>query len=525
MNPVSSSDALAQAEACFQRGEMAQGLAAAERALAQIGGDEPRARAAWLVGFFLFRLGRYDELLARREELARWVRTQDGQEGFDHLRRVGLAACEVGSFGVGLACARELGTLADTHDSPTLRGYALMALAMCFERMGDPWQAERLMREALALSRAHGTERDRFLTLNNLCATLIGAFYLLRGEDVEAEAMAALARALPLAREIQGLEVVLAEPITRSIAAGNLGEVLLHLGQVDEARQLLSTALGLARQFELTIQRHRIECSLTELALREGELGQALARARELLAEGGLLPQTELRAHHAAYEAARRLGDDSVALRHLERRTDLERRRAILQLRAQSDQFITRAEAEHSRREAERLRERALAMEAHALRDPLTGLGNRRELSARLPAALETAASTGQAVGLVMLDLDHFKRINDRFGHQVGDQVLVATAQILRDRLRTHDLVARVGGEEFLALLTDAPAARVHQVCERIRAQVQGRDWSALAKGLAVTISVGFAAAPPYDEADLTTRADAALYRAKAAGRNRVERG
>jgi diguanylate cyclase (GGDEF)-like protein len=526
MTPPPTPEALlAQAEACCQSGEMAQGLAAADQALLRLASDEQRARAAWLVGFFLFRLGRFGELLARREALGRWVELREGPDYFDHLRRVGLAGCEVGDFGVGMGCARELGALADAHDSPSLRAYALMSLAMCFERMGDPWQAERLMRDALALSREHGSERDRFLTLNNLSATLIGAFHLMRGEDIQAEARAALERALPLAREMQGFELVLAEPITRSIASGNLGEILLHLGQTDEARALLSLALDLACRFELTLQRQRIECSLTELALLQGDAAAALAQARRLLAEDGLLPQTALRAHHAAYEAARRLGDDSLALHHLERRTDLERRRAILQLRAQSDQFITRAEAEHARREAERLRERALAMEADALRDPLTGLGNRRELSLRLPAALQAGASAGQPLGLAMLDLDHFKRINDRFGHPVGDQVLVVTAQILRDNLRAHDLVARIGGEEFLVLLADAPARRVRQVCERIQHQVQTRDWGTLAHGLAVTVSVGYATAPPFDEHDLLARADAALYRAKEAGRNRVEAG
>jgi diguanylate cyclase (GGDEF)-like protein len=523
--PVSSDEALALAESCLAQGAMAEGLEAAQRALAGPSSADDHARAAWLTAHFQFRLGAYAELIARREELAAPIRQGGGRAYFDHRRMMGLAACELGEFGVAMAIAREIGALADAADDPVLRAFALMALAMCFERMGDPWQAERLMRDALPLMREHGGERDRFLTVNNLCATLIGAFYLLRGEGVEPEAVAAMERALPLAREIQGFGSVLTEPTTRAIASGNLGEVLLHLGQTDEARECLAAALDLAKASALSVQRHRIECSLAELALLLDDPAQALAEAQRLLAEGGLLPQTELRARHAAYVAARRLGDISLALEHLERRTDLERRRAILQLRAQSDQFITRVEVEHTRRDADRHRQRAQAMEADALRDPLTGLGNRRALAQRLPTLLSDAAATSRPLGMAMLDLDHFKSVNDRFGHLVGDQVLEVTAQILRQHLRGPDLVARTGGEEFLVVWPDTPPAQVRQICERIRQAVEGHDWSTLSPGLSVTISVGCVVTPPYDAADLTARADAALYRAKAAGRNRVEVG
>ena len=107
----------------------------------------------------------------------------------------------------------------------------------------------------------------------------------------------------------------------------------------------------------------------------------------------------------------------------------------------------------------------------------------------------------------------------------MGDRVLVALAGVLRANTRAGDLVARVGGEEFLLALPEAGPERAAEVCERLRAQVAAHDWAALATGLTVTLSVGLTSAPPYDAETLSLRADSALYRAKAAGRNRVVQG
>lgn len=529
---VTEQGPLAQAEACRQGGDLGQGLAAAEQAMAEATDPRDRARAAWLSAFFQLRLGDYSGLLAQAQARGPLIRSCGGRDRFDYVRSIALAGCELGRFDVAMAHATELGALAHADGAPTLQAYALMALASCFERMGDPWQAERLMVEALALMRAHGGQRDRFVTLNNLSATLIGAYYLLRGDtagaDADADAQAALARALPLAREMLAMHELLREPYLRVVATGNLGEILLHLGQADEARRLLEIALADAQTHDLRPQAQRVRCSGAEWALQHGLAGQALDIATRLLAEHALtplMPLTALRAHHAAYQAARQLGNTALALAHLEQRTELERQRAVRQLRAQSEQFITRVEAEQSRREAERQRAHARAMEADARQDPLTGLGNRRDVARRLPVLLADAERAGHPLAVVMLDLDHFKTVNDRFGHPVGDEVLMAVAQMLRDQLRANDLIARTGGEEFLAVLPDAPPGRVRTAIERIRSQIAGHDWTALAPGLTLTISAGIATAPPYDETALTARADAALYRAKLAGRNRIETG
>jgi diguanylate cyclase (GGDEF)-like protein len=191
-------------------------------------------------------------------------------------------------------------------------------------------------------------------------------------------------------------------------------------------------------------------------------------------------------------------------------------------LQAQSDLFITRMEAEQVRQEAQRHRARASALEADVRRDQLTGLGNRREMEVRWPELIRDARASGQALSVAMLDLDLFKQVNDSHGHAVGDQVLVALAGLLRAHTRGTDLVARMGGEEFLLVLPDTGAERAADVCERLRQRVASHDWAALAPGLQVTLSIGLTTSPPVDAQTLSLRADAALYRAKAAGRNRL---
>ena len=233
---------------------------------------------------------------------------------------------------------------------------------------------------------------------------------------------------------------------------------------------------------------------------------------------------THLRLHHTLWRAARDLGRHADALLHLQAYLQLERSRSVTQQRAQSELFVTRLEAEQMRGEAHRHRALARELEADVRRDPLTGLGNRRELERRWPQMLAQAADNGTPLAVAMLDLDGFKQVNDARGHAVGDRVLVALAGLLRTHTRAADLVARMGGEEFLVALPDASPERALEVVERLREHVAAHDWQALAPGLRVTISAGLACSPPGECDTLIEAADAALYRAKSAGRNRVVR-
>ncbi|MFC7302288.1 diguanylate cyclase [Cognatiluteimonas weifangensis] len=154
--------------------------------------------------------------------------------------------------------------------------------------------------------------------------------------------------------------------------------------------------------------------------------------------------------------------------------------------------------------------------------DPLTGLYNRRAWSERL-LALETAMRRqGRPLSLLFLDLDRFKQLNDRLGHEAGDAALRATAGIMRGELREQDEVGRYGGEEFVVALPDADGAHALQAAERIRRRLQQRAGEDVG-GATPTASIGVAMLQPGEDlASLIARADAAMYAAKAAGRNRV---
>ncbi|MFI5958870.1 diguanylate cyclase [Cryptosporangium sp. NPDC051539] len=160
-----------------------------------------------------------------------------------------------------------------------------------------------------------------------------------------------------------------------------------------------------------------------------------------------------------------------------------------------------------------------------AVTDGLTGLHTRRFFDEALVVAMAGADRVGNRVGLLMLDADHFKQVNDKYGHQAGDVVLKEIAQRLTKSVRLGDVVARYGGEEFAAIVTATNAEQLQAVAERVRQSICGTPVALQdGSGLQVTVSIGVAASPDNARTpeQLTLAADESLYRAKADGRNRV---
>jgi two-component system cell cycle response regulator len=164
-----------------------------------------------------------------------------------------------------------------------------------------------------------------------------------------------------------------------------------------------------------------------------------------------------------------------------------------------------------------------------AVTDPLTGLFNRRYVDRHLARMSEQSTAAGRALAVMMIDIDHFKAINDSYGHAAGDRVLVALAARLRDNLRAVDLVARIGGEEFLVAMPRTSAAQAQGAADRLRRLVNKTafDLGEAHAPIPVTISVGVALGGEAgqdwsDTQRICDLADAALYRAKSAGRDRV---
>jgi len=156
-----------------------------------------------------------------------------------------------------------------------------------------------------------------------------------------------------------------------------------------------------------------------------------------------------------------------------------------------------------------------------AMYDLLTGLFNRRAFDDLMHRELSLRDRHGHTLSMVMIDLDHFKSVNDTYGHHIGDAVLRDLADILRDVCRSSDLPCRWGGEEFACLLPQTDLENALKVAERLRAAVEGHSFPEVGK---VTASIGISqAGPEEDEESFCRRADEALYKAKKHGRNRVE--
>jgi diguanylate cyclase len=180
----------------------------------------------------------------------------------------------------------------------------------------------------------------------------------------------------------------------------------------------------------------------------------------------------------------------------------------------------------HMEQEALGYREHLEEQRQKALIDPLTGLPNRAAWSERLDQEVSQWQQHGNTLLLAMLDLDHFKRINDNYGHLAGDKVLKIIASVLRKRLRGTDFIARFGGEEFVLLMPATVPAVGAKLLENLRASIEACPFHFKGEPVTITLSMGLTAFRPGEHSDaVLKRADQALYRAKHAGRNRVELG
>jgi len=163
-------------------------------------------------------------------------------------------------------------------------------------------------------------------------------------------------------------------------------------------------------------------------------------------------------------------------------------------------------------------------LEAMLFEDSLTGLSNRRFILTQLASAVSGARRHDRSLTVAIIDIDHFKSVNDRHGHAAGDRALAAVATSLHEHLRAEDHLGRLGGEEFLAVLPDSDAAAAAAACEKLRADIAHLRVAHEGHDLAVTVSIGWAVWDGAEAPDeLLRRADEALYRAKRGGRDRVE--
>ena len=246
---------------------------------------------------------------------------------------------------------------------------------------------------------------------------------------------------------------------------------------------------------------------------------------------------TELQINHDHYKLMQAISRQvSTAIKNINLIAHLEERKETLEQKV----FERVAEIEQQKRaltsmnatlEQANLRQKELLvslrtasaeLERQNREDALTGLYNRRHMDEFLAREYERAQRQNSPLTVAMVDVDHFKMVNDRFSHQIGDATLKALGQILPQAVRALDLVARYGGEEILLCMPDTTLADGAAVCERARAAIEAYDWESVAPGLRVTASFGLAEGTPNGVAALLAQCDERLYEAKRSGRNQV---
>lgn len=341
------------------------------------------------------------------------------------------------------------------------------------------------------------------------------------GEGRTADALALLERHWP---DVEATRYPMLIAMTRALIA----DYRLRLGDVSGAQaqaQAVHTMPQLDPHSVPIITAHRV---LYEVAKRRGDAATALAEHEHYAAaEKARLNEVQAR------EIAIQLGRLELATKNQSIELLSERNR-VLQLQHE----VARADMWSARFGIALLALFALVLAAWGWRgrhvqatlrrlaqsDPLTGIANRLHFRTRAEASLARAAQRGRPVSLLMFDLDHFKRINDCFGHAAGDRVLVEVARAVEGRCRPGDLFGRLGGEEFAVLLADCDLEQARGLAQAMREAVAAVDTRALGCPLPVSASFGCASSvlsgARYET--LAAHADAAMYRAKAGGRNRV---
>ncbi|GAB7126701.1 hypothetical protein JCM19000A_12080 [Silvimonas sp. JCM 19000] len=313
-------------------------------------------------------------------------------------------------------------------------------------------------------------------------------------------------------------------------------------GHAEEAQRWISQALALSRDAGPLFRWARALALLSHgtYLTRNGDPEDAIQSLHEALEFATAVNASwqTLQAHRLLYQLYKDGAQHELALLHhralhqcqitLQQRAREQRLQRATQRRLHK--LEQRMELEQARHENHHLMARVQTHEqtiqnlsSAAQTDPLTGAWNRRALEERLQTLHAEARGSQQAMSVLMIDLDHFKEINDRFTHLVGDKVLQQVVKLIGQTCRNNEFVARYGGEEFTLLLPGASLEAASHVAERVRHAVAAYDWRAIEAELHVTVSIG-AAALRSDEPHqaLLARADMALYAAKRAGRNRI---
>jgi len=438
-----------------------------------------------------------------------------------------------GDISGAAAALSEAATLAERTAMPIAGCMARSNLGMLYAQEGRSIDYERHTRLALEIARESGDVEGLALGLSNLGGALTT-------QKRFEEAASALTEARELAEKhlLRRIE---------ALATSALGGLSIETGDIEGGLRLYDAAGLVLADIPDPFQVGYNDVIAGRLLLQQERPELALQRARGAGSHGSRYGLIELQVRASdleslVLESLGRLGESLQAARRsaaLERgRLDArvaaskqagERsQRSLLALKRAAWERQRRQELEQSDRAlrdalAEETRLRAI-LEETARTDSLTGIANRRAHESDVRAILADAARAGREVAMLIIDIDHFKAINDRYGHEVGDEVLVGVAQRLQGTLRASDRVARWGGEEFTVCAPGVGFDGAERVASTLLTSIRGAPFDTQVGPVRVTVSIGAAVHDPgLPAGDRTFRvADAALYRAKREGRDRA---
>lgn len=476
---------------------------------------------------------------------------EDGQRTARALRAVGVAYLWLAEFTHAFRHLEEAISLSRSLEDLLSEARSLNALGVVHTKMGDSARALEQYQRSLELHRQLGDREGEAIALHNI--------------GIENRALGNLEAAEECYEQALALDQEMDNQSGEARTLLSLGTLAYMRSDMERAIRLFTESLELSRRVDdRTNQTQALE-NLSEVEMRQGNYHRAIALLREGL---GISRQLRLRDHEASLNASlgqtlRLKGNYKSALRYLNRAVALSQKLGVgrilctayreisLTCEAMNDYrtaletyrkyheserlllteeaerkartLSVRLEIEQARYEAERERRRALELEREVHLDSLTGIANRRYLMPRLTTALREAQQQGSPLAVAMLDVDHFKYINDRFSHSVGDIVLRHLGDLLQSLCREADVVARYGGEEFVMMMPGMSAETALACCEEVRLRVESHSWDTIHPDLQVTISIGLCASCLPETVDaILAIADERLYAAKNAGRNCV---
>jgi diguanylate cyclase (GGDEF)-like protein len=507
------------------------GQQALELALAQCDAG-PRAQAVEVIANAHLGMSSYADALARHlEALSLWRVLADVHGQVRALRGIATVELYVGDYSRALTRFEEaLALLREQHDV-ALEAGVFHGLGMVYARLGELTKAREFHDLALSRRRQLDDRAGVGASLNSLgvlCLRVGEQRRTVAPESVAAEFQRArvyFEEAVEIATEVGDLHL-------RALALGNVGSAVAFLGDLEQAMVLFEQQLATVHAMNdrnnealclANIGEALRLCGRPEAAI--DPLRRALAISEDLGSKARIM-----RAHLELSACSEALGDAVNALAHFKKYHALDQSMRSEEAEAKARDLLiqiavrkVREEAEKYRAERDRLAEVNVQLSEAAHVDALTGLANRRYLDANLERMFNELRVSQRSLSMALADIDHFKEINDRFSHVVGDEVLRIVGRLLRTACRPSDVAVRYGGEEFILALPDTTLDQAHAACQRLRAAVAGFDWQQIHAGLQVTISIGVTVDDKFTDAvTMLAEADRKLYDAKHAGRNCV---